>query len=196
MTLFNSYLSSTKVKKVLSTNPGQEGFSLIELVVVVAVLAVLSAIAIPAFTDISNRAKTSAATNTLATIAKECAVKLATVSAANATIIVPDLDGYKNATVSGSSNNAGFRHGPSSVTSSTGTVTFNNNAKQGTTGTNYLAPGATYTCLANEVYGFASDNLNEYPHFWYNHDNGAKYCEVTAGQNSATGRGCDSTTNW
>ena len=75
MTLLSTYLSQPKIKKVLAQKPGQEGFSLIELVVVVAVLAVLSAIAIPQFTNISMRARTAAAMNTLATIAKECAVK-------------------------------------------------------------------------------------------------------------------------
>ena len=43
------------IKKLLKKR--DEGFSLIELVVVVSVLAVLSAIAIPAFQDISSKAK-------------------------------------------------------------------------------------------------------------------------------------------
>ena len=43
--------------------------------VVVAVLAILSAIAIPAFTSINEKARSSAAANTLASLAKECAVK-------------------------------------------------------------------------------------------------------------------------
>ena len=56
MTAFHIYLSSPKVKKVLKTKPGEEGFSLIELVVVVAVLAILAAIAIPSFTAIQSNA--------------------------------------------------------------------------------------------------------------------------------------------
>ena len=55
MTILHSYLSRKKVQKVLSIKPGQEGFSLIELVVVVAVLAVLSAVAIPQFTNITSK---------------------------------------------------------------------------------------------------------------------------------------------
>ena len=75
MTAHQAYLQNSKTRKVLSKKPGEAGFSLIELVVVVAVLAILSAIAIPAFTSINNKARASAAANTLASLAKECAVK-------------------------------------------------------------------------------------------------------------------------
>ena len=77
MTPLQAYLKSPKARKALSKKPGEEGFSLIELVVVVAVLAILSAIAIPSFTSINNKARSAAAANTVATIAKECAVKYA-----------------------------------------------------------------------------------------------------------------------
>ena len=42
---------------------------------IIAVLAILSAIAIPSFVSINDKAKASAAANTLAQIAKECAVQ-------------------------------------------------------------------------------------------------------------------------
>ena len=77
MLTVQAYLKSPKTRKVLSSRPGDEGFSLIELVVVVAVLAILAAIAIPAFTSINDKAATAAAQNTIAQIAKECAVKKA-----------------------------------------------------------------------------------------------------------------------
>ena len=93
MTALQAYLQNSNTRKVLSKKPGEAGFSLIELVVVVAVLAVLSAIAIPAFTNISEKARASAAANTMATIAKECAVKLADTGAG--TYNVPTLDGYR-----------------------------------------------------------------------------------------------------
>lgn len=86
------YLQSSKVQKVLRKRPGDEGFSLIELVVVVAVLAVLSAIAIPSFTNISEKARATAAMNTVATIAKECATKIA--DAGSGTYNVPGLQAY------------------------------------------------------------------------------------------------------
>jgi len=100
MTLLSSYLSKSKVKKVLSSKPGQEGFSLIELVVVVAVLAVLSAIAIPQFTNISQKARAAAASNTVATIAKECAVKYAN-GEEDPTYAAVTLSGYDSFTVDG-----------------------------------------------------------------------------------------------
>ena len=93
MTALQAYLQNSKTRKVLSKKPGEAGFSLIELVVVVAVLAILSAIAIPAFTNISEKARASAASNTLATVAKECAVKMADTGAG--THAVPSLDGYR-----------------------------------------------------------------------------------------------------
>ncbi len=91
MTPLSIYLNHPKTRAVISRKPGDEGFSLIELVVVVAVLAVLSAIAIPAFTNISEQARAAAASNTVATIAKECAVK---VNAGGGTYNVPSLNGY------------------------------------------------------------------------------------------------------
>ena len=77
MLAFQSYLNSKRVKEVLKKKPGEEGFSLLELVVVVAVLAVLATIALPAFNDISAQAARASAKSTLATIVKECAVDIA-----------------------------------------------------------------------------------------------------------------------
>jgi type IV pilus assembly protein PilA len=81
----------------LANKPFEQGFSLIELVVVVAVLAILSAIAIPSFTSINDKARASAATNTIATVAKECAVKYANGEAAP-TFAAVTLDGYASFT--------------------------------------------------------------------------------------------------
>ncbi len=77
MDLLHNYLSSKKVKQVLTTKPEEEGFSLIELVVVVAVLAIVAAFAIPSFNAIACSSSTAAAKNTLVTLLKECAVKRA-----------------------------------------------------------------------------------------------------------------------
>ena len=93
MTTFHAYLNSSKTKEVLSRRPGEEGFSLIELVVVVAVLAILAAIAIPSFTSIQDNAAQAAAKNTIATIVKECAVKQANMES-NPTFVVPQLNSY------------------------------------------------------------------------------------------------------
>jgi len=92
MNAFTTYLSSPKTQKVLSKKPSDSGFSLIELVVVVAVLAILAAIAIPAFTSINDKARAAAASNTLAQLVKECAVKIA--NSGSGTYNGFDLDGY------------------------------------------------------------------------------------------------------
>ena len=74
MTILSNYLKSKKVQKVLNTKPGEEGFSLIELVVVIAVLAILSAVAIPSFTNVQANARASAVQNGLVNGIKECFV--------------------------------------------------------------------------------------------------------------------------
>tara|TARA_B100001769_G_scaffold97491_1_gene75225 strand:+ start:239 stop:697 length:459 start_codon:yes stop_codon:yes gene_type:complete len=75
MTILESYLGSKKVKKVLGSKPGEEGFSLVELVVVIAVLAILSAVAIPAFIGVQANARASAVKNGLANGVKECVIR-------------------------------------------------------------------------------------------------------------------------
>jgi type IV pilus assembly protein PilA len=104
MTLLKAYLSTPHARRALSKKPGEQGFSLIELVVVVAVLAILSAVAIPSFTSINAKARASAATNTLATIAKECAVKYANGETAP-TFPTVSLDGYTSIALAGSATN-------------------------------------------------------------------------------------------
>ena len=69
---FNRFIAHPRIKKTLNTKPGEEGFSLIELVVVVAVLAILAAVALPNFLGVQKDAQVATAKNTLATIVKEC----------------------------------------------------------------------------------------------------------------------------
>ncbi len=75
MTLLENFLKSKKAQKVLNVKPGEEGFSLVELVVVIAVLAILSAVAVPAFVGVQANARASAAKNGLANMVKECIVR-------------------------------------------------------------------------------------------------------------------------
>ena len=75
MTILDNFLKNKKVQKTLTTKPGEEGFSLVELVVVIAVLAILSAVAVPAFVGVQANARASAAKNGLANAVKECIVR-------------------------------------------------------------------------------------------------------------------------
>ena len=75
MTILQNYLKSKRVQKALNTRPGEEGFSLVELVVVIAVLAILSEVAIPAFTNVQANARASAVQNGMVNGLKECAVR-------------------------------------------------------------------------------------------------------------------------
>ena len=106
MSLLQAYLSNPKTQRVLSRKHGSKGFSLIELVVVVAVLAILSAIAIPSFTSINKKARASAASNTIATVVKDCAVKYAN-GETSPTFAAVSLDGYSSfLTIDSSSNSS------------------------------------------------------------------------------------------
>ena len=116
MNLLKAYLSTPRAQKALTKKPGEQGFSLIELVVVVAVLAILSAIAIPSFTSINAKARASAATNTVATVAKECAVKFAN-GETSPTFPEVSLDGYDSFKL-GSSSTACAETGSIVATSS------------------------------------------------------------------------------
>ena len=71
-TSLSRYLSDPKVRSILKKKPGEEGFSLIELVVVIAVLAILAAVALPNFLGVQKDGQVAAAKNTLATMVKEC----------------------------------------------------------------------------------------------------------------------------
>jgi len=113
MILLQTYLSDTRVKSVLAKKPGDAGFSLIELVVVVAVLAILAAIAIPQFSSINDRASVSAAKNSLATMFKECAVKLADPSAyPTPNVNIPTVTNYTISSSVTSGNNCGTASAP------------------------------------------------------------------------------------
>ena len=83
MSILENYLKSIKVQKVLNTKPGEEGFSLVELVVVIAVLAILSAVAIPAFVGVQANARASAVKNGLVNGVKECVVRAADLKSTN-----------------------------------------------------------------------------------------------------------------
>ena len=102
MTILENYLKSKRVQKVLTTKPGEEGFSLVELVVVIAVLAILSAVAIPAFQNVQANARASAVQNGLVNGIKECFVKQAEGTAEPAfldAVSFTDADAFRGFTI-------------------------------------------------------------------------------------------------
>ena len=151
MTSFQAYLSSPRARKALSKKPGEEGFSLIELVVVVAVLAILSAIAIPSFTSINNKARASAAANTVATIAKECAVKYAN-GEANPTRPQVTPDGYQAVVVvNGSTSSAtGCTQTGTIVATSTTPANYASFTYNTATGAKTCAPATSTGCNSGQ----------------------------------------------
>ena len=146
MTSLQAYLSSPRARRALSKKPGEEGFSLIELVVVVAVLAILSAIAIPSFTSINNKARSAAAANTVATVAKECAVKYANGQVGTTRPIVTP-DGYNAISVSA------FDTGTSATTGCTATGII---TAQPTTAQSGTLPTFNYNVTTGQKYCTAS----------------------------------------
>ena len=166
MTPLQAYLNSPRARRALSKKPGEEGFSLIELVVVVAVLAVLSAIAIPQFNNIAGKARAAAASNTLATVAKECAAKIADVGLANATFVVPGANGYTPPVVAAgqAAPNVGFF-----------------------ADLQPYAAGQVIACSETAVIELRSENTTQYPSWSYDMDTGEKSCTATG---TAVNRGC------
>ena len=81
MTSLN-YVLARKLLKTKSKK--QNGFTLIELMVVVAIVGVLTAVGLPELSKAQDRAKDSAAAQTLVNAAKECSINLLTLSAADA----------------------------------------------------------------------------------------------------------------
>ena len=109
MTLLQNYLKSKKVQKALTTKPGEEGFSLVELVVVIAVLAILAAVALPAFDGVRANARASAVKNGLTNAIKECIVLASTDTDSDLkstdvqTVSAGVFNGYKIAAYNGDS---------------------------------------------------------------------------------------------
>ena len=155
MTILENYLKSIKVQKVLNTKPGEEGFSLIELVVVIAVLAILSAVAIPAFNGVQANARASAAKNGLVNIVKECIVLATDTDTTNdtfasSTTASGTFNGYTITNTAGTPNAVGSCYSatatPANAAESTFTILLNADGSSTKTCTNPNSPDTAPGC--------------------------------------------------
>jgi len=101
MRSIHNYVQAVKARR---EENGDEGFSLIELIVVVVILGILAAVAIPIFLNIQDQAKQSAAEAVAGNAASQAAAQLAqdaTPTFTNFDIAAPDtigIDGPGGAT--------------------------------------------------------------------------------------------------
>ena len=141
----------------------------------IAVLAVLSAVAIPQFTNISEKARAAAGATTVATVAKECAAKIA--DQGEGTYRPPtSLSGYKDSP-------GGWYYD--------GTMAAAEDADEGSRSEidvdDVDAGIADGVCQDEGSFGLKSEDESKYPSFYYDVQSGGKICVATG---NAVARGC------
>jgi type IV pilus assembly protein PilA len=92
MNLLTAYLTRPATQRILRKKPGQEGFTLIELVVVIAILAVLIVVALPNFQGVTDDAGAAAGKKWLVDAFSECTIAR-TRGITGKTITVPKING-------------------------------------------------------------------------------------------------------
>ena len=133
---------------------------MVRSVFVIIILSVLPSLLIPKNKTITEKARSAAAANTIATIAIECSAKIA--NAGTGTVTIPELKGYKSTKY----NIAGFYVG--------------NNRK---------VSGASMVCPTTGEMKVVSEDESQRPTFSYNFETGKKTCIAVPGSD-AENRGC------
>lgn len=108
MRTFKNYMEAEKARKFEET--GEEGFSLIELIVVVVILGILAAVAIPIFLNIQQQARNSAVAAATANAATQITAAMAqnpalVPSAVSTTNLTADFNPALTFSVAGTAGN-------------------------------------------------------------------------------------------
>ncbi len=143
-----------------NTSKGSNTGCLVLSIIGIPFLLFCCAISVPVYISDDEDSRSTAASSTLATIAKECFVKIA--DKGSGTVVIPELKGYK----SKKKNVAGFYLG--------------NNRK---------LSGTSIVCPTTGEMKVVSEDESKYPTFSYNFDTGAKTCIAESGSD-AEKRGC------